>query len=75
MNTSQDPEYEGPTFYEKKIHKTHFESPGLREKMYDFSKDPDYVQIGPGRWRYAPKKQISHVRNAQAARVRGGDNA
>lgn len=23
-NTSQDPEYEGPTFHEKKFHKTHF---------------------------------------------------
>lgn len=23
-NTSQDPEYEGPTFHEKKMHKTHF---------------------------------------------------
>jgi hypothetical protein len=23
-NTSQDPEYEGPTFHEKKFHKDHF---------------------------------------------------
>lgn len=24
-NTSQDPEYVGPTFHEKKFHKTHFQ--------------------------------------------------
>ena len=50
-NTSQDPEYEGPVYHEKKFHKTHFESLGLRKKMYDFSKDPDYYQVRPGVWR------------------------
>lgn len=29
MNTSQDPEYEGPTFHEKKFHKDHFSAPGV----------------------------------------------
>ena len=51
------PEYTGTVRHEKKFHKTHFHSPGLRRKMYDFSKDPDYEQIRPGVWRKKKEKQ------------------
>lgn len=44
-NTSQDPEYVGPTGHEKKIHKTHFPVNFGSSKMYDFANDPDYEQV------------------------------
>lgn len=53
-NTSQDPEYEGPTFHEKKFHKTHFGKPDVKLLR---RKDGDTKQINgtlyiwrAGRW-------------------------
>lgn len=49
-------DYVGRVGHEKHyLHKTHFDSPGLREKMYDFSQDPDYVQVSPGKWKKKEK--------------------
>jgi hypothetical protein len=56
-NTSQDPDYEGLPYHEKKFHKTHFEVRGLHKKMYDFSQDPDYYQVKPGVWRKKQENQ------------------
>ena len=51
-NTSQDPEYVGPTGHEKKFHKTHFQG-GIRKKtMTEAELIADgWVRIGVGRWR------------------------
>jgi len=51
MNTSQDPDYEGPTHHEKRFHKTHFSMSGeLRGRVHP-KDDPDWEYIGHGRWR------------------------
>jgi hypothetical protein len=65
-NSSQDPEYEGLPYHEKKVHKTHFGVHGLKLKS---SKPTDYtwVKIGNGRYKL--------IRNADAAQERGGRNA
>lgn len=34
-----------------RIHFSHFPVPFGRRKMYDFSKDPAYIQVRPGVWR------------------------
>lgn len=49
MNTSQDPDYVGPTGHEKKFHKTHFAAPGGNFRT---TKDNGYewVRVGPGRF-------------------------
>ena len=74
MNTSQDPDYEGPTGFEKKMHKTHFHmlrelrhvGPCLRPRQA--RKGWEWVRIGESRYKlirsaaagaYAPE-----VRNA-----------
>lgn len=49
-------DYVGPPGKEKKFHKTHFQG-GLRDKPYDFSKDPDYYQVKPGIWRKKEKSK------------------
>ena len=50
VNTSQDPEYVGPTGHVKKFHKTHFEVVRTLKK----SKEPpkyEWVRIAPGRYK------------------------
>ena len=53
-NTSQDPDYEGPTGHEKKFYKTHFHVlRTLKGKKPKHPKDdPNWEYIGPGRWRW-----------------------
>jgi hypothetical protein len=41
INTSQDPEYEGPTFHEKRIHRTHFTVPQMPWKKDDTEDDAE----------------------------------
>lgn len=58
MNTSQDPEYYGPTGHEKKFHKTHF---GVvrtlaKRKYKSLRDDPDYEEFKPGRFRKIKKE-------------------
>jgi len=50
MNSSQDPDYEGPVGYEKKFHKTHFSVVRTLKKS---KKDTGYewVRIAPGKYR------------------------
>jgi hypothetical protein len=56
-NTSQDPEYEGLPYNEKKVHKTHFTvTVTFRDHNDDWKKDLDWVEIRPGRWKYIPKE-------------------
>ena len=61
-NTSQDPEYVGPTYHEKKFHKTHFEVKRSWNGTHP-SRDPNWVQIGVGRWMYIPKETRKTRRN------------
>lgn len=49
LNTSQDPEYVGPTGYEKKFHKTHFEVPVVKLRKTKPSKY-EWVRIAPGKF-------------------------
>lgn len=41
----------------RRTHFSHFPASIRRGKMYDFSKDPDYIQVKPGVWR----KKVNHV--------------
>ena len=49
MNTSQDPEYVGPTGHEKKFHQTHFPAPAVKLRK---TRDNGYewVRIAPGKY-------------------------
>lgn len=58
-NTSQDPEYEGPTGHEKKMHKTHFHALGLKKRTHP-KDDPNWEYIGVGRWRWKGKNNDKH---------------
>jgi hypothetical protein len=49
MNTSQDPDYEGPVGKEKRIHQTHFG--GVMERPTHPRDDPAWEPVGVGRWR------------------------
>lgn len=53
-NTSQDSEYEGLPYQEKKLHKTHFQG-GIRKGDLPVTEEEliaaGYERIGPGRWR------------------------
>jgi hypothetical protein len=53
-NTSQDPEYVGPTGHEKKFHKTHF---GVVRTLRKGKKDFGYawIQVAPGRFKRVRK--------------------
>jgi hypothetical protein len=53
MNTSQDPEYVGPTYHEKKIHKTHFTCYGTKFRHTSPDKYK-WVEIGTGRSKLIP---------------------
>lgn len=57
MNTSQDPEYEGETFHEKKVHQDHFTFPEWRGKKTHPKDDPRWIRIGPGRWKLKQEKE------------------
>ena len=54
MNTSQDPDYVGPTFHEKKFHQTHFQ--GVMERPTHPRDDPEWEYVGMGRWRRKPRR-------------------
>lgn len=49
-------------------HNYRFTRMGLRETMYDFSKDPDYFQVRPGVWRLKPKLKPIEKRRRRAGR-------
>jgi hypothetical protein len=53
INTSQDPEYEGLPYHEKKFHKTHFEVHKTWSGTHP-KDDPDWEYVGVGRWRHKP---------------------
>jgi hypothetical protein len=55
-NTSQDPEYVGPTGHEKKFHKTHFEGAGGKIKTTHPKDDPNWEYVSAGRWRWVGKR-------------------
>lgn len=55
VNTSQDPEYVGPTGHEKKFHKTHF---GGMKKFWKSGKSKnEWVRVAPGKYILLPKKR------------------
>jgi len=56
-NTSQDPDFEGPTFHEKRIHKVQWEGIELpyKKKKWSPRDDPDWEEFKPGKWR--PKNE------------------
>lgn len=58
-NTSQDPEYEGLPYHEKKFHKTHFAATNLKLKGTKPSKY-EWVKVGVGRYIRVPK--VRHAR-------------
>lgn len=51
-NTSQDPEYVGPTGHEKKFHKTHF---GVIRTLKKSKSKNKWVKIGVGKYRLENK--------------------
>lgn len=55
-NTSQDPEYEGLPYHEKKFHKTHFGAVLLKKRTHP-KDDPDWEYVGVGRWRRKDKER------------------
>jgi len=57
VNTSQDPDYYGPTGHEKKFHKTHFGGMEARWKRRKLKDDPDWEYVGAGRWKYKKKRE------------------
>ena len=71
-NTSQDPEYVGPTFHEKKFHQTHFQGMDVPWKRTPIDQDPDYVRIAPGRYRYVGQKRSAR---AHAQEVENGESS
>ena len=56
-NTSQDPEYEGPVYHEKKFHKTHFHV-AVKLKLRT-TRDNGYecVRVGEGRYKRIKKEK------------------
>ncbi len=54
INTSQDPDYVGPTGHEKKFHKTHFGV--LRTLKKSKKDDAKWVRIAPGKYRLVRKR-------------------
>jgi len=51
-------EYTGTVGREKKFHKTHFTVPELPWKRTPVSRDPNYIRVGPGRYKYVGRKRI-----------------
>ena len=58
FNTSQDPDYVGPTGFEKKFHKTHFQGLDVPWNRTPIARDPNYIRVGPGRYKYIGQKRI-----------------
>lgn len=56
-NTSQDPEYEGLPYKEKKFHKTHFGIIRSIGKKKPIDQDPNWIRVAPGRYRWVGKKE------------------
>lgn len=55
-NTSQDPDYVGPTGHEKKIYKTHFGViRTLRKSKHPKDTGYEWVQVAPGRYKRVKK--------------------
>ena len=50
-NTSQDPDYVGPTGHEKKVHKTHFGVSRTLKTNKHPKDDPKWYEYAPGKWR------------------------
>lgn len=52
--------YEGPVGHEKAIHKWQFEGVDVPwrkgKKKWRPEDDPNWVRIGPGKWKYIPKE-------------------
>lgn len=71
INTSQDPDYEGPVGHEKKFHKTHF---GVIRTLKGtrVQDDPNWEQVAPGRWRRIPQKRIERRKGAEVTNDNGG---
>lgn len=57
------------------IHKYTFAGMGLRETMYDFSKDPDFIQIRPGVWQLKKKAIQKPKLRGRGAKPAGARNA
>ena len=51
MNTSQDPEYEGPVYHEKKFHKTHFHVNVKLKLRTTRDNGYEWVRVGEGRYK------------------------
>lgn len=59
---SQDPEYEGLPYHEKKLHKTHFH---VSKSWRTHPKDsPDWEYVGVGRWRRKPNRNAKTRRES-----------
>lgn len=66
-NTSQDPDYEGLPYHEKKVHKTHFGAIAGMKRTHPRD-DPNWEEFAPGRWR------LKLIETRKAARSRGGNS-
>lgn len=55
-NTSQDPDYEGPTGHEKKVHKTHFGVLRTLKKSNSESKY-EWVKVSVGKYKLVRKEK------------------
>jgi hypothetical protein len=54
INTSQDPDYFGPTGHEKKFHKTHF---GVVRTLRKSKNDHRWEKVGVGKYRLIRKEK------------------
>lgn len=64
-NTSQDPDYVGPTGHEKKFHKTHF---GVIRTLKGSKSGSGYewVRSGVGRWKLVKKEDKNETQYGNA---------
>jgi hypothetical protein len=53
-NSSQDPDYEGPVYHERAVHKTHFDVPALKLKHVG-PEEFEWIPIGSGRYKRVRK--------------------
>jgi hypothetical protein len=56
QNTSQDPDYYGPTGHEKKFHKTHFEVVRTLKKSKKPAAGYEWVKVGAGKYKRIKKE-------------------
>jgi hypothetical protein len=64
INTSQDPDYFGPTGHEKKFHKTHFWG-ALGGEWKSLRDDPEYEEYAPGKFRKLNEKRRQRRRDVE----------